>query len=90
MPVPHPPLHFTHPLPYGAIPHNGGVHFVVYSHSATAMRVLLYDQLADRWLLSEFSGTVNLLCVYISQTNDPTDNLWYEYSFATPNFPDYP
>jgi len=44
-----PPLQFSHPLPYGALLHEGlgrhpaGVQFVVYSHSATAMRVLLYD-----------------------------------------------
>ena len=36
-------LRFAHPLPYGAIAHNGGVQFVVFSRRATAMRVLLYD-----------------------------------------------
>ena len=40
----HPALRFTHPLPYGAILHDGGVQFVVFSRSATAMRVLLYDE----------------------------------------------
>ena len=35
-------LRFAHPLPYGAIVHDGGVQFVVFSRSATAMRVLLY------------------------------------------------
>ncbi|NBS32108.1 MAG: glycogen debranching enzyme GlgX [Planctomycetia bacterium] len=44
-----PPLQFNFPLPYGAILQSagpdtvGGVQFVVYSRSATAMRVLLYD-----------------------------------------------
>jgi isoamylase len=38
-------LRFAHPLPYGAIVHDGGVQFVVFSRSATAMRVLLYDRL---------------------------------------------
>ena len=32
-----------YPLPYGAILHEGGVQFVVFSRSATAMRLLLYD-----------------------------------------------
>ena len=41
-------LRFTHPLPYGAIVHDGGVQFVVFSRSATAMRVLLYDNVDDR------------------------------------------
>ena len=41
-------LQFTHPLPYGAIVHDGGVQFVVFSRCATAMRVLLYDGVDDR------------------------------------------
>jgi isoamylase len=45
---PHPALQFTHPLPYGAILHDGGVQFVVFSRSATAMRLLLYDKVSDR------------------------------------------
>jgi isoamylase len=36
-------LRFAHPLPYGAIVHDHGVQFVVFSRSATRMRVLLYD-----------------------------------------------
>ena len=36
----HPTLQFTHMLPYGAILHENGVQFVVYSRSATAMRLL--------------------------------------------------
>ena len=36
-------LRFVHPLPYGAIVHDGGVQFVVFSRRATAMRVLLYN-----------------------------------------------
>jgi glycogen operon protein len=40
-------LKFTHPLPYGAIVHDGGVQFVVFSRSATSMRVLLYDEVGD-------------------------------------------
>jgi isoamylase len=40
---PLPPLQFTQPLPYGAVLRDGGVQFVIYSRSATALRVLLYD-----------------------------------------------
>jgi glycogen operon protein len=46
--LPHPALHFTHPLPYGPILHDGGVQFVIFSRSATAMRLLLYDLVTDR------------------------------------------
>jgi len=40
-------LRFDYPLPYGAIVHEGGVQFAVFSRSATAMKVLLYDKLED-------------------------------------------
>ncbi len=40
---PLPTLQFSQALPYGAILHDKGVQFAVYSRSATAMRVLLYD-----------------------------------------------
>src|SRR5690554_1053642 len=44
---PHPELQFTHLLPYGALIHDRGVQFVVFSRSATAMRLLLYDRQED-------------------------------------------
>ncbi len=43
-----PHLQFNYPLPYGAVLRDGGVQFVVYSKSATAMRVLLYQRVTDR------------------------------------------
>lgn len=51
--------------------------------------IVLYDHLANRWMISEFSAAGNALCVYISQTADPTGS-WYAYQFTAPNFPDYP
>ncbi|MBA2117956.1 glycogen debranching protein GlgX [Bremerella alba] len=45
---PHPELQFSHVLPYGAILHERGVRFVVFSRSATAMRLLLYKNVDDR------------------------------------------
>ena len=44
---PLPAFQFSHPLPYGAVLHDKGVQFVVYSRSATAMRILLYDSVDD-------------------------------------------
>ena len=52
--------------------------------------VVLYDRLADRWMLSEFSSAGNDLCVYISQTPDPVSGGWYAYNFVPLTFPDYP
>ena len=43
----HPHLQFSYPMPYGAVLRDGGVQFVVYSRSATAMRVLLYQKVTD-------------------------------------------
>jgi glycogen operon protein len=43
----HPKLQFTHLLPYGAVIHEQGVQFVVFSRSATEMRLLLYDDVND-------------------------------------------
>ncbi|MFZ2487989.1 MAG: hypothetical protein WAZ19_07680, partial [Anaerolineae bacterium] len=50
--------------------------------------IVLYDQMADRWFLSEF-GSGNSLCVLISQTANPL-GAYYSYQFTTPSFPDYP
>ncbi|MEP6468536.1 MAG: hypothetical protein ABJC24_02060 [Chloroflexota bacterium] len=61
--------------------------------------VVLYDQLAGRWLLTQFttSGLADPTkpfwnCVAVSTTGDPTGS-YYRYAFETENFqffPDYP
>jgi hypothetical protein len=58
--------------------------------------VVLYDPLADRWLLSQFAFTALNAppyhqCVAISKTADPT-GAYYVYDFVTAGneFPDYP
>lgn len=56
--------------------------------------VVLYDQAAARWIITQFALTsnysVNAELVAISQTNDPTGS-WYRYVFETGNkMPDYP
>ena len=43
----HPKLQFTHMLPYGAVIHEQGVQFVIFSRNATEMRLLLYDDVND-------------------------------------------
>ncbi len=52
--------------------------------------IVLYDELAGRWMLSEFSSSGNRMCVYISQTGDPISGGWWAYDFSATNFPDYP
>ncbi|MFO0921488.1 MAG: glycogen debranching protein GlgX [Pirellulales bacterium] len=45
---PLPELQFSYKLPFGAIVNERGVQFVVFSRSATAMRLLLYKDVEDR------------------------------------------
>lgn len=53
--------------------------------------IVLYDPIADRWIISQFSVSTQpfLECVAVSQTPDPT-GAYYRYSFSYTNFPDYP
>ena len=59
--------------------------------------IVVYDQFADRWILSQFTTrglddpTLPFYnCVAISQTGDPT-GAYFRYAFTTGfNFPDYP
>ncbi|MER2600301.1 MAG: carboxypeptidase regulatory-like domain-containing protein [Caldilineales bacterium] len=53
--------------------------------------VAVYDQLAGRWVLSEFTdpGSGNYMCIYVSTSSDPTGS-YYFYAVQAPNFPDYP
>lgn len=56
--------------------------------------IALYDQLADRFVLTEFNNKAETgtegLTFAVSQTNDPT-GAWYVYFFSTgTTFPDYP
>jgi hypothetical protein len=52
--------------------------------------VVVWDSLADRWLLSQFavSTSPEHMCIAISQTPDPT-GAYYLYQFQVPDFPDY-
>ncbi len=56
--------------------------------------IVQYDQLADRWLLSQFAvpgGAAGFHeCIAISRTSDPVAGGWFLYDFPTPVFPDYP
>ncbi|HEY6941311.1 BACON domain-containing protein [Dokdonella sp.] len=52
--------------------------------------IVVYDQLAQRWLLTEFASAGNNLCVYLSANSNPVTTTWTRYVFTTPTFPDYP
>ena len=40
--------------------------------------IVLYDEAADRWFMSEFSSGLGQ-CIYISMTNDPVSGGWCQY-----------
>lgn len=89
MKFPHPDLQFNHMLPYGAVIHDQGVQFVVFSRAATEMRLLLYDNVddmeptevidfdrdTDRWgdIWSLFVPGVATGQLYHFQSNGPFD-----------------
>jgi hypothetical protein len=52
--------------------------------------IVLYDHLAQRWLLAEFSSSGNGMCLYTSRTEDPIAGGWCAYVFNDSSFPDYP
>ncbi len=57
--------------------------------------IVLYDSVADRWLLSQFafndSFTDNHQCIAISQTGDPTGAYYlYDFLWSITKFNDYP
>ncbi len=63
--------------------------------------IVIFDETVDngpgeptgRWLLTEFTPQgVNTLCIYVSQTSDPTEGSWflYEIDSITGEYPDYP
>lgn len=51
--------------------------------------IILYDQLADRWFISQFNTSNNGLMIAVSTTPDPTGtyNTW---EYPLDSFPDYP
>lgn len=56
--------------------------------------IVLYDHMADRWMLSQFgrtSGGIYRQCIAVSQTPNPTGS-WFRYDFlvSTTAFNDYP
>ena len=85
----HPQMQLTHTLPYGAVIHEGGVQFVVFSREATKVRLLLYNDVddlepnevihfdpnTDRWgdIWSVFVPGISAGQLYHFQTSGPYD-----------------
>ena len=53
--------------------------------------IVAYDELADRWVLSELSNSGNRVCVYVSRVSgNPLTGGWFAYQISAPGLPDYP
>jgi len=53
--------------------------------------IVIYDEMADRFLITEFDNSPNGFNVAVSQGPDPVNDGWYVYTtgFGTGQFPDY-
>ncbi|MEM6638558.1 MAG: dockerin type I domain-containing protein [Pseudomonadota bacterium] len=62
--------------------------------TAAGDAIAKYDAQADRWLLTEFtgsqSGPPHILCMYVARTDNPVTGGWFQYEFGYNSFPDYP
>ena len=55
--------------------------------------IVLYDQLADRWIITQFAGTSYITdeCIAVSTTGDATGSYYrYDFTLGTGFFFDYP
>ncbi|MDZ3824581.1 MAG: hypothetical protein U0S76_13345, partial [Pseudoxanthomonas sp.] len=56
--------------------------------------IVLFDTIANRWVLTEFSPQAGrALCVYVSANDNAANTAvgnWSRYTFVMPSFPDYP
>ncbi len=74
----------TAPLSLGSLWPLGNV-----CRTDTGDPIVVYDHIADRWLLSQFANPSHM-CIAVSQTANPVAGTWFTYTFNTGVFPDYP
>lgn len=73
--------------------------FGTYGDGDCGDPVVMYDKVADRWIITEFEGCENnfnsndidTLLMAVSQTNDPTGSYWlYAFDPNVSSYDDYP
>ena len=63
----------------------------VFTNENLGDPIVLYDEFADRFLITQFSDTPESFLVAISKTSDPVNGGWTTYRFPTNGaLPDYP
>src|SRR5688572_2242826 len=51
--------------------------------------IVMWDPFAERWMMAEISVAVNnVVCMYVSLTDDPVTGGWMGYAITTPVLPD--
>ena len=63
----------------------------IFPGNAIGDPIILYDELADRFIITEFDASPNGFNVAVSQGPDPVNDGWHVYTtgFGTGQFPDY-
>ncbi|MDX1461960.1 MAG: CARDB domain-containing protein [Marinirhabdus sp.] len=61
----------------------------IFGISGNGDPIVMYDQLADRFFVSQFRVANNALLIAVSTTADPTGS-YYVYQYPLNAFPDYP
>jgi len=51
--------------------------------------IVMYDEIEDRWFVSQFIISTNNIIIAVSTSSDPSDT-YNIYEFHFPSFPDYP
>ncbi len=51
--------------------------------------IIMYDQLADRWFVSQFNSDNDSLLIAVSTSSNP-DGIYNRFEFPLDDFPDYP
>lgn len=63
----------------------------VFTNENLGDPIIVYDEFADRFLITQFSDTPESFLVAVSQTSDPVNGGWNTYRFPTNGaLPDYP
>ncbi len=63
----------------------------VFTNENLGDPIVVYDEFADRFLITQFSDTPESFLVAVSQTSDPVNGGWNTYRFPTNGaLPDYP
>ncbi len=62
----------------------------IWQFETTGDPIVFYDNYADRFVITQFSGIPDSILVAVCKGSDPVNDGWYTYRFTTSEFPDFP